>query len=177
VISVIRLHDVPGRFIEEASGLRGGKMRITRFVWLGLLAAPLVCAALPVWAQGASQGGVSQGQAPPSDSNIHFQGMLKKDAGPAPPPPRVAAPPSAWPRLDPGSVLCRSQDDLQRRAALMRGDQVAPPDCQSITQPTAITILDRVGPGATEVQVTSNSQTGWTDAWLPATPPLSAANR
>ena len=142
-------------------------MRTTRLVWLGLLAAPLVCAAVPASAQTGA----------PSDSNVHFGGILKHQPGPEAAPPPVIAPPSAWPRLDPGAVLCRSESDLQRRAAIMRGEQAAPPDCVPITNPTPIKILDRAGPGATEVQVTSNNETGWTDAWLPATPPLSAAYR
>ncbi|HTW71539.1 MAG TPA: hypothetical protein VME47_16750 [Acetobacteraceae bacterium] len=137
-------------------------MRITKFVRIGVLAAPLVCLGTLASAQ----------IKPPSDSNVTYQGLLKqKHSNAEAPPPPVAAPPSAWPRLDPGSVICRGLDDLQRRAALMRGEQTAPPDCQPITQPTAVKILDRSGPGATEVQITSNGETGWTDAWLPANPP------
>jgi len=137
-------------------------MQITGLLRLALLAAPLVCVALPASAQVPPR---------PDDSNVNFGGILRQHAPKDVPPPPVAAPPRAWPRLDPGSVICRSQDDLQRRAALMRGEQVAPPDCQPISQPTAIKILERASPGATEVQITSNSQTGWTDAWLPANPP------
>ena len=141
-------------------------MKIARLVRFGLLAAPLVCAALPASAQV---------RPPPDDSNINLGGILKQHAPKEGPPPSVPAPPGAWPRLDPGSVICRSQDDLQRRAALMRGEQVSPPDCQPISQPTAIKILERATPGATEVQITSNSETGWTDAWLPANPPPGSA--
>jgi len=136
-------------------------MRITTFVRIGVLAAPLVCVTMLASAQ----------VKPPSDSNITYQGLLNQKHSSEAPPPAVVAPPSAWPRLDPGSVICRSQQDLERRAALMRGEQAAPPDCQPITQRTAIKILDRSGPGATEVQITSNGETGWTDAWLPANPP------
>ncbi|HUN43456.1 MAG TPA: hypothetical protein VMU81_24440 [Acetobacteraceae bacterium] len=137
-------------------------MQITKFVRRGLLAAPLVCMSMLASAQ----------VKPPSDSNVNYEGLLgQKHSNGEAPPPAVAAPPSAWPRLDPGSVICRSQDDLRRRAALMMGEQAAPPDCQPVTQPTAIKILDRSGPGATEVQITSNGETGWTDAWLPANPP------
>jgi hypothetical protein len=111
---------------------------------------------------------------PPSDSNINLGGML------APKPPKatmpdVPAPPSAWPRLDRGAVLCRTEDDLQRRAAAMRGEQTGGFDCRPILQPTAIQILHRAGPGRTEVEVTGRSETGWTDAWLPATPPPGTA--
>jgi len=137
-------------------------MQIMTLFRMSLLAAPLICGALPASAQV---------RPPPDDSNINYGGILKDHTHKEGPPPSVAAPPRAWPRLDPGSVICRSQDDLLRRAALMRGEQAAPPDCQPISQPTAIKILDRAGLGATEVQITSNSQTGWTDAWLPANPP------
>lgn len=107
---------------------------------------------------------------PPNDSNINLGGMLAKPP-PKPTMPDVPAPPSAWPRLEPGAVLCRSEDDLQRRAALMRGEQSGPADCLPITVPTAIQIVQRAGLGRTEVKVTGGDETGWTDAWLPATPP------
>lgn len=139
-------------------------MQIRTLILPGLLAVSLTCVSV-----------ASAQVKAPDDSNINYGGILKQKHGDseAPPPP-VAARPAAWPRLDPGSVICRSQDDLQRRAALMRGEQAAPADCQPISQPTAIKILDRAGPGATEVQITSNSETGWTDAWLPANPPPGA---
>ena len=137
-------------------------MQVTRIARLAWLAAPLIFVVAPA-------GG--QTPAPNDSSNVHFGGMLGKHPGPAGPPPSVPAPPSAWPRLDPGAVICRSQDDLRRRAARMLGEQTGPADCQPITQPTAIKILDRAGPGATEVEITSNAETGWTDAWLPASPP------
>lgn len=137
-------------------------MQITTNMRLCLLATALAVAALPASAQ----------VQPPNDSPVHFGGMLHRDA-PKAEAPDVRAPPSAWPRLDPGAVLCATRDDLVRRAELMRGENVAPPDCRQISQTTAIKILDRAGLGATEVQVTGRDETGWTDAWLPANPPLS----
>ncbi|MGA3397634.1 MAG: hypothetical protein ABSC95_00335 [Acetobacteraceae bacterium] len=135
-------------------------MRILSVARLWLFAAPLVVAAVPASAQ----------LRPPSDSNLSYGGMLGKKAPPAAQP-DVPAPPSAWPRLDPGAVLCRSEDDLARRAAIMRGEQAGPADCRPISQPTAIQIVHRAGPGRTEVKVTGRTETGWTDAWLPPTPP------
>jgi len=135
-------------------------MRISSVARLWLVAAPLCVAAVPALAQ----------VRPPNDSNVNFGGMLAKKA-PAPAVPDVPAPPSAWPRLDPGAVLCRSEDDLQRRAAIMRGEQAGGADCRRITAPTAIQIVQRAGPGATEVKVTARNETGWTDAWLPSAPP------
>jgi hypothetical protein len=96
-----------------------------------------------------------------------FLGQKKK---PEPLPPRVQ--PSTWPRLDPGAVLCRTEDDLARHAANMvarvSGGESQPADCQLIAQPTGIQILSRQGPGRTEVKLkVPGNATGWTDAWLP----------
>ncbi len=135
-------------------------MRISSFAQPWLLASALLVAAVPASAQ----------LQPPSDSNLNFGGILAKQATKATTP-GVPAPPSAWPRLDPGSVICRSEDDLARRAAIMRGEPAGPVDCRPISQPTAIQIVHRAGPGRTEVQVTGRTETGWTDAWLPPTPP------
>jgi hypothetical protein len=77
-----------------------------------------------------------------------------------------------WPRLDPGSVLCKTEADLVRLAAMRRGEQVDPPSCQFIRTPTAIQIQRRAGPGRTQVSVTDVAGLeGWTDAWLPERAP------
>jgi len=78
----------------------------------------------------------------------------------------------AWPRLDPGAVLCKSEDDLLRLAASRRGEQVNPPDCLMIRAPTAVTIERRAGLGRTQVALTDQKGVdGWTDAWLPERAP------
>jgi hypothetical protein len=78
----------------------------------------------------------------------------------------------AWPRLDPGSVLCKSEADLLRLAAARRGEPGDPPACQLIRSPTAVTIEKRAGPGRTQVSLTDQKGVdGWTDAWLPEKPP------
>jgi len=133
-------------------------MRLTRLGGLCVLAGLL---ALPAGAQT---------QRPPSDSALIGAGMLAKQKQKAVAP-DVPAPPSAWPRLERGTVFCRTQDDLQRRAARLRGEQAAPADCRAMAVPTAIQIVHRAGPGATEVRLTAQNETGWTDAWLPANPP------
>jgi hypothetical protein len=135
-------------------------MRIPLRVLIWLLAAPLLVAAGPAVAQSH----------PPDDSTINFGGMLAKKA-PTPMAPDVPAPPMTWPVLNRGAVLCRSEDDLLRRAAVLSGEQAGPADCRPITASTAIQILQRAGPGRTEVKLTVRGETGWTDAWLPATPP------
>jgi len=97
-------------------------------------------------------------------------GLMAAKKDPGPPAPR--APPTVWPRLDPGSVLCRTQDDLDRYAANMTarvsGGETQPADCRLISQPTGIQILSRRGPGSTQVKLTAAGDvTGWTNVWLP----------
>jgi len=79
-----------------------------------------------------------------------------------------------WPRLDPGSVVCKTEADLLRLAESRRGVPGDRPNCQLIREATAIHIERRVGPGRTEVTLTDqNGLDGWTDAWLPdRAPPL-----
>ncbi len=84
--------------------------------------------------------------------------------------PDVPAPPLAWPRLDPGAALCRTEADLDRLAARHAGeDSGGPVDCQIIRNMTAISILQRRGPGKAEVKTTSGQvgTVGWTNAFLP----------
>jgi len=81
--------------------------------------------------------------------------------------------PDAWPRLDRGTVLCRTEGDLLRLAASRRGEPGPRPDCQVIREPTPIQITHRAGPGRTQVAVTGQTLEGWTDAWLPEKAPPS----
>jgi hypothetical protein len=121
--------------------------------------------AAPAWAQ-------------PSDSNVSFDGggMLVKKPKPSNLP-DVRPQPLAWPRLDPGAVLCRSEDDLSRLARRRSGEAVdGPVDCQVIRAATAITIVQRKGPGQTEVQPSDSTEPGWTDAWLPQKAPIAATS-
>ena len=142
-------------------------MLIMSFARRWLLAAPLLLAAAPALAQ-------SPAPPPINNSNVNFGGMLEK-ARPAPAAPDVPAPPMAWPRLDRGAVLCQTEDDLLRRAAILRGEPTDPANCRPITAPTAVQIIQRAGPGSTEVKLTARNETGWTDAWLPPTPPPGTA--
>ncbi len=87
--------------------------------------------------------------------------------------PAIKSHADAWPRLDPGAVICKTEDDLQRLAASRRGERVAPPNCQMIRTATAIQIEKRAGPGRTQVLLTDqNGVEGWTDAWLPDRAPV-----
>lgn len=79
----------------------------------------------------------------------------------------------AWPRLEPGAVLCQSQQDLSRRAALLskpESDDGARPDCHLVARAMGVTVLHYAGPGATQVRITRTGETGWTDSWLPDKP-------
>jgi hypothetical protein len=108
---------------------------------------------------------------PPNDSNIFLDapGLLPKK--PKAGLPDVKAQPLAWPRLDPGAVLCRTESDLEKLGARRRGESVdGPIDCQIIRAATAISIVQRKGPGMAEVKLSNPGATadsGWTDAWLP----------
>lgn len=97
-------------------------------------------------------------------------GLLIQKKAPAPP---LRAQPTVWPRLDPGAVLCRTEDDLDRHAANMtarvNGGDTQATDCRIIALPTGIQILSRPGLGRTQVKLSTpgDGSTGWTDAWLP----------
>ena len=111
----------------------------------------------------------------PAVAQISFDapGLLLKK--PKPGLPDVKPQPLAWPRLDPGAALCRTDEDLERLAANRSGGPGGgPADCHLISQPTAVQIMQRRGPGMTEVQITGTNETGWTDVWLPSKAPASA---
>jgi hypothetical protein len=107
----------------------------------------------------------------PSSDPVSFNpgGLLPKK--PKPGLPDVKAQPLAWPRLDPGAVLCRTEDDLLRLGARRAGETVEGQiDCQIVRAATAITIVHRDGPGRAEVKTSdpkAEPVSGWTDAWLP----------
>ena len=111
---------------------------------------------------------VSLGSAASAQVTFNAPGFMPTKKPPPPPAPR-ARPPSG-PELDPGAVLCRTQDDLDRYAANMTarvsGGETQAADCRIISQPTGIQILSREGPGSTQVQL-SGDVTGWTNVWLP----------
>jgi hypothetical protein len=122
---------------------------------------------------------VTPAGAQPNDSNISLNapGLLPKK--PKPGLPEVKPQPLAWPRLDAGSVMCRSEDDLNRLAQRRVGGPVeGVVDCQVIRAPTPITIIQRKGPGRTEVKATGSQtmSSGWTDAWLPEKAPRSGTS-
>nr|WP_294527448.1 hypothetical protein [uncultured Rhodopila sp.] len=111
---------------------------------------------------------------PPTDSNVKFEapGLLVKK--PPPGPPEVKGPLQAWPRLEAGAVLCRTEDDLDRLAARHRGEAVGGPiGCQIMRASTPITVIQRKAQGRTEVRTNNPNAggSGWTDVWLPERAP------
>src|SRR5271165_2951975 len=87
-----------------------------------------------------------------ADSNILSGGSGARVRKPKPGLPEVKAQPLAWPRLDPGSVLCRSEADLIRLAQRRSGEVAdGPVDCQVVRVAIGITIVQRNG-GRTEVK-------------------------
>jgi hypothetical protein len=123
--------------------------------WSVLIPLALACLALPASAQVI----------------LDAPGLMGPKKTP-PPPPASRAPPTVWPRLDPGAVLCHTEDDLDRHASNMTarvsGIATQTTDCRVISRPTGIQILSRQGPGRTQVKLsTPGDVTGWTDVWLP----------
>jgi hypothetical protein len=127
--------------------------------WWGILVVPvLACLAQPAAAQVI----------------LDAPGLLGQKKAPPPPAPR--APPTVWPRLDPGAVFCRTEYDLDRHAenmtARIGGGTTQSTDCRLIARPIGIQILSRQGPGRTQVKLSSpGDETGWTDVWLPEKAP------
>ena len=97
-------------------------------------------------------------------------GIMGQKKAPAPPPP-LRSQPTVWPRLDPGAVLCRTSDDLDRYAANMTarasGGDTQAADCQIIAQPTG---SDCQPPGAWahRSQAEHIRQHDWLDGCLAA---------
>lgn len=83
-----------------------------------------------------------------------------------------------WPRLDAGATICRSLPDLQQLARLQRNHDEASgvhPSCSIVTAMMPVSIISRVGPGATEVQIDGPQRdVAWTNAWLPDRAAVSA---
>ena len=132
-------------------------MGVVRHLGIGLLAVGM---ALPTGAG--------------AQVSLNAPGFVAKP--PPPRPPDVRPAPLAWPRLDPGAPLCRGEGDLERLAARRQGEDVAgPTDCRIINVPTAVTIMQRKGPGRTQVRLTdAQNVTGWTNVWLPDKAPATA---
>jgi hypothetical protein len=113
----------------------------------------------------------------------HGRGQKNQQQTPqqSPAPPETPAVPEIWPRLENGAVICKSRDDLVRYqtqiasgASEAAGGQA--PDCHTVRKQTGIQILAHDGPSRTQIVTTDESkETGWTNSYLPSTPPPSVA--
>jgi hypothetical protein len=99
----------------------------------------------------------------------------------SPAPMETPAVPEIWPRLENGALICKSRDDLaryQQQIANGASDWTSgqASDCHTIRKQTGIQILARDGPSRTQIVTTDESkETGWTNSYLPSTPPPSVA--
>lgn len=128
------------------------------------IALPLVTILLVPCAAHAQMGGHGR----------HGGGQSATQATPALPP--LPAEPVVWPRLDPGAILCRTRDALTDEQNRLRDNNPAglASGCRIVQDVTAIKILERDGPGQTQVALTDGGETGWTNTFLPAEPPAGA---
>lgn len=76
-------------------------------------------------------------------------------------------------RLEPGALLCHSEEDLQGHqaavAARLDGHPTQEPGgCHRLLAVTAVSVVERHGPARTEVRLPDPAETvGWTDAVVP----------
>jgi hypothetical protein len=95
----------------------------------------------------------------------------------------LPAVPEIWPRLENGALICKSRDDLVRYQTQIANSASATtagqaPDCHTIQKQTGIQILDHDGPSRTQIVTTDDSkESGWTNSYLPSTPPPSVAKK
>jgi hypothetical protein len=101
----------------------------------------------------------------------------------SPAPTTAPALPEIWPRLEDGALICKSRDDLVRYQTQIANAASATtagqaPDCTTIRKQTGIQILDHDGPSRTQIVTTDEpKEIGWTNSYLPSTPPSSVAKR
>lgn len=133
-------------------------------------AALLLLATVPAAAQ--LPGGYGR-QRPPQQTPQQSPRPTPTTPAPAEP----AAVPEPWPRLEDGALMCKSHDDLVKYQAQVAAGAnmiaaVQSAGCHTIRKQVGIKILDRDGPSRTEVVTSDESkETGWTNTYLPATPP------
>jgi hypothetical protein len=125
----------------------------------------------------------SNPQAGPDSSSFTLGDYGARRKAPKPPsaaddPSLVHRPAEHWPWLEPGTVVCHTQDELDRYRASVAArldGQSAPSlvaECRRLTRRTPIDIADRHGPATTEIHLYNDAkQTAWTDVWLPAQRP------
>ena len=144
-----------------------------RLLWRGLAMALLLL--LGAMASAHAQIGGYHGR--PQQNQQKNQQQTPQQS-PAPTTPSL---PEIWPRLEEGALICKSRDDLVRYQTQIANAANAPTagqasDCHPIRKRTGIQILDHDGPSRTQIVTTDESkETGWTNTYLPSTPPPSVA--
>jgi hypothetical protein len=121
-----------------------------------------------------TDGALAQGRRSTAAPRSH--GDTDDNLPPSVPPPISTLPPTrgiSGPRLEPGAVVCRSEEDLQHRAQVSQRRADGVPDagnplegCHLLEQQRGVEIVDRHGLGRTEVKVKPSGETGWTDAFV-----------
>ena len=136
-----------------------------------LALASLACAA--ILGSGLAAGALAQSRSRPAPRTHDSE----QDALPpsVPPPVSTLSPTRgiSGPRLEPGAVLCGSQEDLQHRAEVNRLRVDGAPDagdpltgCRLLNQERGVEVLSRPSMGIVEVKVKPSGEVAWTDAYL-----------
>lgn len=92
--------------------------------------------------------------------------------------PLIHRPADRWPWLEPGTIVCSTQEELDRYhaavAARLNGQASAAPigECHRLTRRTPVDIAGRNGPANLEIHLFNDAnQVAWTDVWVPAQRP------
>ena len=77
------------------------------------------------------------------------------------------------PRLEPGAVLCNTEQDLQHRGEVNRRIADGIPDpgdplsgCRLLNQERGVEVVSRVAMGRLQVKLKPTGEVGWTDAFV-----------
>jgi hypothetical protein len=174
------------------SGCRGGRPKIALFHYPGL-GSPIV--QLKVVERGAEPsknvclrrsaiallsllGAMASAHAQIGGGHGHRQRDQQQTPQNSPALTPLPAVPEIWPRLDDGALICKSRDDLVRYQTQVANGVSAgqTSKCHTIQKHTGIQILDHDGISRTQIVTTDESkETGWTNSYLPSTPPPSIA--
>ena len=137
----------------------------------GVLATAAVVCALVVGGDAMAQQGPRSSPAPRS----RIDDSEDKLPPSVPPPVSTLSPTRgiSGPRLEPGAVVCRTEEDLHHRAEVARRAADGVPDagnplegCKLLPQARGVEVVERHGLGTTEVKVKPTGETGWTDAYV-----------
>jgi hypothetical protein len=141
----------------------------------GLAVVALLLLGALTSAHAQMRGGGGRGGPPNNSSQNDAPTKAPAEKAPALPPPAEMP----WPRLESGSVVCSSLDELIKYQKQPPGSQIAADtgkelDCVTLRTIVGVQILDRDGPSRTQIMTNDDAQqTGWTNTYLPINPPPS----